>query len=336
MSLGSPTEALSALNFVPDPGTGMVDRELGIVGADPAFVSAVLQARTFAASGLPLLIVGETGTGKELVAQLAHRACGRRGRMVELDCGTLPEDLADSLLFGHRKGAFTGAHAQTDGLIAEADGGTLFLDELASLSEPLQRKLLRVLETGQVRRLGSGRPRDLDFQLVAAVQPDIADRVRGGDFRSDLLHRVAGAVIRLPSLIQRGTDVLLLARHFAQRHGRTLSIRAESFLRERTWPGNVRELKWLVERASVFAEHEINLAAIETAAASGAAQLVALVEEDDELSFQELRAACLTHRGSPDPIASSLGISRSTLYRRMQNAGLSLRDFKRGGEARVN
>jgi len=302
--------------------------EARLIGRSPNFLAAVHVAERFGPSELPMLIVGETGTGKELLARYIHDVSGRDGRFVDMDCGAIPADLAESLLFGHRRGAFTGAHETTTGLIELAAGGTLFLDEMGSLPPTVQRKLLRVLENGELRKLGGSRTRRIDFRLVAAAQTSLADSVEAGEFRFDLLQRVAGAVVRLPALAERGEDVVVIARHFAHRARTTLSECAVEWLLGRGWPGNVRELRWLMERAVVVAE--TNVVRSETLAEAAGLGTAALGASPNQVSRKllELRAACKEHGGDPDRVADALNIGRSTLYRRLEKVGLRLEDFR--------
>jgi len=302
-----------------------------IIGSSPAVVSAVALARHAAITDIPVLIVGETGTGKELLARLVHHASGRAGDLVAVDCGALPEDLMESLLFGHRRGAFTGAVEHSRGLICDADQGTLFMDELGSLSHRGQSKLLRVLETGVVRRVGESRSQMVGFRLVATAQKGLGDRVREGTFREDLMQRVAGIVIRLPSLRERGNDVSMLARHFAVTAGAELEDAAVELLSQRAWPGNVRELKWTVTRGALFAkEGRIDEAAINMALKMGPDQLDADgTHRAGEVDVLALRTLCKTHGGDADRVAQAMGVGRSTLYRHLRRAGISLHDFRR-------
>lgn len=315
---------------LPPVGEGIIDAEIGIVGSAPSILACVDLARRFAVSSIPVLLVGETGTGKELLASLVHKESGRSGEFIDVDCGALPDDLTEGLLFGHKRGAFTGAYEHTRGLIESADQGSLFLDEIASLSLAAQRKLLRVLETEEVRRIGASRSRRVDFRLIAAAQTDIGARVADGSFRLDLFQRVAGAVIQIPPLSRRLADVIVLARHFARRVGKSLAPDAEESLVSRSWPGNVRELRWVVERAALLTRsHEIDRNSLrESLASGGTAILECSGPASTEAFHSELRAACLAHGGDPDLIAGALGVGRSTLYRRLREAGLRLRDFR--------
>jgi transcriptional regulator with PAS, ATPase and Fis domain len=301
-----------------------------IIGSSPAVVTAVSMARKAASTDIPVLIVGETGTGKELLARLVHEESGRSGSLVAVDCGALPDELIESLLFGHRRGSFTGAVDNSRGLIAEADYGTLFMDELSSLSLRGQSKLLRVLETGAVRRVGDARSEVVGFRLVSTAQIGVAEMVGQGTFRDDLMQRVAGLVIRLPSLRERAEDIGLLAGHFASAEGLEMADEALALLSEREWPGNVRELKWMVARSALFAtDGRIDAAAVDTALQMGPSQLISQVEEKPGIDTMRLRALCETHSGDADEVARAMGIGRSTLYRRLRSAGLSLNSFRR-------
>jgi transcriptional regulator with PAS, ATPase and Fis domain len=300
-----------------------------IVGSSAPLLTAIETAHRVAPTRLPVLIVGATGVGKELIARYVHQESGVEGQFVDLDCGALPEDLVEALLFGHKRGAFTGAVAHSEGLMELADGGTLFLDELGSLPLRGQAKLLRALETGEIRRVGATRPRRVSFRLVATMQDNAADLVREGGFRPDLFQRVAGAVIELPALAERPADVVPLARHFASCAGVEITSTAEAVLQTRGWPGNVRELRWTIERAALFATAEgICGRAIEAALAIGPERFLSQGGASELTRAGRLRAACLAHKGDTDGIARTLGIGRSTLYRWLSEAGLELRAFK--------
>jgi two-component system response regulator AtoC len=208
-----------------------------------------------------VLLTGESGTGKELLARLIH-ATSRRAEaaFVAVNCGAIPETLLESELFGHMKGAFTGATIDKPGLFEEADGGTLFLDEVGELPAPLQVKLLRVLQEGDVRRVGATASRIVDVRIIAATNRDLATDVTTGRFRSDLYYRVNVVGIRLPPLRERREDIPILVDHFLQSHARRLGIeprplavRARELLNDYSWPGNVRELANVIERALVLA-----------------------------------------------------------------------------------
>ncbi len=302
---------------------------LPIVGRSPALLAALDTARRLAATSLPILIVGETGTGKELIARYIHQASGRAGPLVDVDCGALPDDLIEALLFGHRRGAFTGALEHHEGIIENADGGTLFLDELGSLPLRGQAKLLRVLETGEIRRVGATRARSVDVRVVSTMQEDASKRLADGLFRADLMQRVAGAVIRVPPLSERPEDVIPLARHFSACTRRRLEPDAEALLFDRSWPGNVRELRWTIERAALFAvDGGIGPTAVTEALEIGPGTLFGEEPAPGSARVTELRAACRRYGGDADRVAVALGIGRSTLYRWLKEARLELRTFK--------
>src|SRR3989442_1251533 len=212
-----------------------------IVGVSPAIRRGLVVAERYARTRLPILLVGATGTGKELFAKHIHVLSGRPGQLVDVNCCALPRDMVESLLFGHRRGAFTGAVESTVGYVERSDGGTLFLDELQSLAFEAQGKLLRVLESGEVGRLGAGTTQRVDLRLVGAVQDDINDAVEGGRFRRDLFQRAAGVVIELAPLAARPEDVVPLAEHFAGLQGRRLEPGVEHRLLNYSWPRNGRE-----------------------------------------------------------------------------------------------
>jgi transcriptional regulator with GAF, ATPase, and Fis domain len=220
-----------------------------------------------APSDLSVLIMGDTGTGKELLAQLIHeRSSRQKGPFVRLNCAALPETLAESELFGHERGSFTGAERTKTGLFEAADGGTLFLDEVGELSLPLQAKLLRVLDKGEVLPVGAVRARRVAIRVVAATNRDLRGRVGSGDFRADLFYRLSGVVVRVPPLRDRGNEIPALVDFFAlacaSQAGKPLpqfSPEAISALCAHEWPGNVRELKHVVERVVLLARNGVVL-----------------------------------------------------------------------------
>ncbi|WP_394849781.1 sigma 54-interacting transcriptional regulator [Pendulispora brunnea] len=228
----------------------------------PEMRNLLHRADLFAASSLTILILGETGVGKELIAERVHRRSPRRcGNMLKVNCASLAESLVESELFGHERGAFTGALAQREGLFEAADGGTLFLDEVGELSPVVQAKLLRVLECGEIVRVGATKPVRVDVRIVAATHRDLAQLVRIGRFREDLYFRLTGAELHVPPLRKRQLDIEPLAIHFADRMARSLgrpvpqiSSKAIHILLLHPWPGNVRELKLVIERAVVVCQ----------------------------------------------------------------------------------
>jgi len=234
----------------------------GIVGRSPALAQAIMLADKVARHPSTALITGESGTGKELVARHIHDASPRSAKpFVAVNCGAIPEALLESELFGHTRGAFTGATSERQGLFEEADGGTLFLDELGDMPLPLQVKLLRALQEGEVRRVGDNAARKVDVRVVAATARDLEADVAEGRFRADLYYRVNVVRIQLPALRERPEDVPELVRHFIERFNRRLGLRvtgatpaAMRALVEYPWPGNVRELENVVERAMVLTD----------------------------------------------------------------------------------
>ena len=243
---------------------GEVERRYGwesLIGRSRAMRAAVDVLRTVAEGDASVLLLGESGTGKELAARAVHFA-GRRSRaaFVPVNCAAIPEALLEAELFGHEKGAFTGADRRRPGLLEEADGGTLFLDEVADMPQALQAKLLRVLQDKAVRAVGGREPRQLDFRVIAASNAELAARVREGRFREDLYYRLAVIPVRLPTLRERPEDIPLLARHFLARAaaeaGKAVTALDEAALEwmlRYPWPGNVRELENTITRAVALA-----------------------------------------------------------------------------------
>jgi len=216
-----------------------------------------------AATNSTVLILGESGTGKELIARALHRLSGRSGKLVPVNCGAIPEEILESELFGHERGAFTGAIANKIGRFQLADGGTIFLDEIGEMSPKLQVKLLRVLQERKVEPVGSTRTIDVNVRVVAATNKDLREEVKAGRFREDLYYRLQVVPINLPALRERGSDVVVLARYFLERsaadvgrQGLHMSPEVEQKLKDYQWPGNVRELENLIERLTVLADRD--------------------------------------------------------------------------------
>src|SRR5271166_438144 len=231
-----------------------------IVGNSPALESVLEQVALVAPTDSTVLIQGETGTGKELIAHAVHNASPRCGRaLIKLNCAAIPLDLLESELFGHEKGAFTGAIAQKIGRFEMADGGTLFLDEVGDIPPALQPKLLRVLQEQEFERLGSGRTHKVDVRLVAATNRDLLKMVAGGQFRNDLYYRLNVFPILLPALRERREDIPALVTHFVKMFSRRMGRQVDRIPPETmaafqcySWPGNIRELQNLVERAVIL------------------------------------------------------------------------------------
>jgi formate hydrogenlyase transcriptional activator len=316
-------------------GYGDRDREQPrfeqIIGQSAALEAVFEQVECVAPTDSTVLIQGETGTGKELIARAIHNISSRCGRsFVKLNCAAIPFDLLESELFGHEKGAFTGAIAQRVGRFEMADKGTLFLDEVGDIPLALQPKLLRVLQEQEFERLGSTRTRQVDVRLVAATNRDLTEMMKRGDFRSDLYYRLNIFPIRIPPLRERLEDIPLLVQYFMQKYARRMSKRIETVpaatmqkLVDWSWPGNVRELQNMIERGVILSRGfvlEIPLTELEQSAnpalgeSNGGATLEAF--ERDHI-LQALRHSGWVV-GGPSGAAARLGLNRSTLNARMR------------------
>ena len=283
-----------------------------------------------AASDANVLISGEHGTGKEVVAQRLHAASPRAARpLVAVNLGGLSEGLFESEMFGHVKGAFTDARTDRIGRFELAEGGTLLLDEIGTLALRQQAKLLRVLETGEVERVGASRARRIDVRILSATNADLAAEVAAGRFREDLLFRLNTIEIRLPPLRERREDIPALAEHFLRRYAARyrkalVSFESEAIeaLEAHAWPGNVRELDHTLERAVLMAQGDsVRATDLGLRLAPGAAARL----EDlplEEVERVLIRKALERHDGNVSHAAKALGLSRSALYRRLQHYGL--------------
>jgi len=304
-----------------------------VIGNSPALEAVLEQVERVAPTGSTVLIQGETGTGKELIAHAIHNISSRCGRpFVRLNCAAIPLDLLESELFGHEKGAFTGAIAQKIGRFELADKGTLFLDEVGDIPPALQPKLLRVLQEQQFERLGSARTHQVDVRLVAATNRDLAEMVNRGQFRSDLYYRLNVFPVQLPPLRARPEDIPILVKHFVELFGRRMGrdiehIPAEtmSALSSYPWPGNIRELQNLVERAVILSKNGVLPNPLPT---SGSQLVVAvptattLRESERCLILQTLEEVRWVI-GGPKGAANKLGLKRTTLIHKMQKLGIS-------------
>ncbi|MGD8861836.1 MAG: sigma 54-interacting transcriptional regulator [Myxococcales bacterium] len=316
-----------------------------IVGQSEALSRVLVSVQDVAETDATVLILGESGTGKELVARAIHGRSPRRDRpLVKVNCAALPANLIESELFGHEKGAFTGAVARRVGRFELADRGTIFLDEVGELPLELQAKLLRVLQEGELERLGDARPRRVDVRVIAATNQALAESVERGRFRADLYYRLNVFPIEMPPLRERRGDVRLLAHHFARKYGRKLGRAVERIpeaamgeLEAYPWPGNVRELQNVIERAVIVSRgRELALAApllapaprpgqdgaVASAASPGKAGPAPTLGEVEQTMIREALTACGGVIGGKRGAAARLGIPPSTLRERMRKYGI--------------
>jgi two-component system response regulator HydG len=310
-----------------------VERRYGfesLLGRSPAMQAVFDQIRAVAPGEAPVLLLGESGTGKELVARAIHWNGPRKDRpFVPVNCAAIPEPLLESELFGHEKGAFTGAARRRRGLFVEADGGTLFLDEIADMPLALQAKLLRALQDKAIRPVGRDEEVRVDLRIISATNRDLTRLVREGRFREDLYYRLAVIPIRLPSLRERAEDVPLLARHFLDRAAAGAGKRFEGFdegalawLLTHGWPGNVRELENVVERAATLGRGPlITLADLRTEFAAAGGADTTLRPTLAQLERQYVERVLQENRGDKRAAARVLGVSVRTLQRRFRDLG---------------
>jgi len=296
----------------------------GVVGRSEAMLQVYKTAARVAQSDATVLIDGESGTGKELVARAIHAASARAsGPFVAVDCGAIAEGVLESEIFGHARGAFTGAGSSRRGLFEEANGGTIFLDEIGDVGSALQARLLRVLQEGEIRRVGTNEPVRVDVRVLAATNKDVEAAVRAGKFREDLYYRLNVVTIRIPPLRQRREDVPLLAEHFAAKHGRAegaaITPAARDLLVAYDWPGNVRELENVIARAlalnpaGVIVPEDLpeRLRGIPPIVPPPGAERPTLAEVERRYATVVLAEA----GGNKTRAAEVLGIDRKTLYR---------------------
>jgi two-component system, NtrC family, response regulator HydG len=302
-------------------------RGQSLVGHAPAFERMLGLVVRVAPSEAAVLLLGESGTGKELVAKAIHDASRRSGKpFVAVDCSGLTETLFESELFGHDRGAFTGATSRNLGLVESASGGTLFLDEVGDIPLAMQVKLLRLLETGTYRRVGSAEPRKADVRLVSATHRDLRAMVEAGSFRRDLYFRLNTFPIRLPALRDRAGDIPLLAQSLLERVAPQrefkLSEAALDLLGRHDYPGNVRELRNILERATLLCDGDVlqpdHLAEELHDGHAWSRARTPAAHGVEALSAQTLEARLAYHRGSRKNLAAELGISERTLYRHLK------------------
>jgi DNA-binding NtrC family response regulator len=302
----------------------------GIIGRSPAMLEVFDLIQRVAPHFRTALIIGDTGTGKELVARALHNRSPRKEqRFAIANCAAIVETLTESQLFGHTKGAFTGAFEDKTGLFEWANRGTVFLDEIGELTPPIQSKLLRVVEYSEVQKVGAPQPRPVDVNIIAATSRDLKQESKAGKFRSDLWYRLNMVEIHLPPLRKRAEDLLLLANYFLEQFNkqygkaiRGISRRAQNALLNHDWPGNVRELQNVIGRACLLARGNFldlsDLALVAEKAVSANEPTHGVLEENEKASIQRILASVKNKREA----ARILGIGRTTLYRLMRKYGI--------------
>jgi formate hydrogenlyase transcriptional activator len=324
------------MNPVPDQAERTFER---IIGNSAALESVLEQVEQVAPTNSTVLIEGETGTGKELIAHAIHNASQRCGRaFIKLNCAAIPLDLLESELFGHEKGAFTGAIAQKVGRFEMADKGTLFLDEVGDIPSALQPKLLRVLQEQEFERLGSGRTHRVDVRLVAATNRNLEKLVARGQFRSDLYYRLNVFPILLPALRERREDIPALVTHFVKTFSRRMGKQVDSIPPETmaafqwySWPGNIRELQNLVERAVILSQdgvlpnplHKKQTALMVSLHHTRTFHSSITLEDSDRALILETLEQAGWIVGGPRGAAAKLGLKRTTLLAKMRRLGIS-------------
>ncbi len=318
---------------------GPIDRERNqrrfeqIIGKSSVLESVFGEVERVAPTDSTVLIQGETGTGKELIARAIHNISPRCGRpFVKLNCAAIPFDLLESELFGHERGAFTGAIAQKIGRFEAADKGTLFLDEVGDIPIPLQPKLLRVLQEQEFERLGSARTHQVDVRLLAATHRNLAEMVKRGEFRSDLYYRMNVFPITLPPLRARSEDIPDLVQHFVEIYSRRMGKQIErvppetmSAFASYEWPGNIRELQNFIERSVILSDGTVlrpPLAELKHSFGAESSRAITLQDAERDHILKTLEQTRWVVAG-PNGAASRLGMKRSTLYFRMQKLGIS-------------
>ena len=318
----------------PQKETGVPNFE-EIVGTSAGLKAVLKEVEIVAPTESTVLILGETGTGKELIARAIHTISSRSSRpFVKLNCAAIPSGLLESELFGHEKGAFTGAVAQRIGRFELADGGTLFLDEVGDIPLELQSKLLRVLQEQEFERLGSTRTQRVDVRIVAATNRNLEQMVGEKQFREDLYFRLNVFPIRIPPLRERTADIPLLVRHYVEKYAQRMNKKIEtipeetlSALRRHSWPGNIRELQNLIERAVIMTPGSVLDLAIDelshsTPTASTGSTATTLEDMERERILQVLQETGAVI-GGPQGAAARLGLKRTTLLSKMQRLGIS-------------
>jgi DNA-binding NtrC family response regulator len=304
----------------------MTTNDIALIGDSAPMQRLRMLVATVAPTRIPVLIEGATGTGKELVAALLHRESRRDGALVAFNVCALGESMFEDSIFGHVKGAYTGAAGETLGYLREANGGTAFFDEISGLPLALQAKLLRAIETGIVRPIGSTRDARSDFRTIAATNERLDELVASGRFRADLAHRLSGLVLLVPTLAERVEDIPTLVEHFARlarpSHSISVSRAAMQMLQDRSWPGNVRELKQVVESALVFSRDEIDVDALSMVLAQRSRVAESRSRSAEFIERQQLVGVLRSASWDTARAAATLGIHRTTIYRRMRRLNI--------------
>ncbi|HBE4448694.1 TPA: two-component system response regulator GlrR, partial [Escherichia coli] len=308
-----------------------------IVTRSPLMLRLLEQARLVAQSDVSVLINGQSGTGKEIFAQAIHNASPRNSKpFIAINCGALPEQLLESELFGHARGAFTGAVSNREGLFQAAEGGTLFLDEIGDMPAPLQVKLLRVLQERKVRPLGSNRDIDINVRIISATHRDLPKAMARGEFREDLYYRLNVVSLKIPALAERTEDIPLLANHLlrqaAERHKpfvRAFSTDAMKRLMTASWPGNVRQLVNVIEQCvALTSSPVISDALVEQALEGENTALPTFVEARNQFELNYLRKLLQITKGNVTHAARMAGRNRTEFYKLLSRHELDANDFK--------
>jgi two-component system response regulator AtoC len=332
-------ESIEPLQSCPISAT---QSEQTLLGASPAFVTSLAELARAARFTLPVLLLGETGVGKDLAARHIHASSARADRsFVTVDCTTLPAALAEDELFGHVRGAYSGAMSTRAGLFEQAHGGTLLLDQVSELAPEVQAKLLRVLETGELRRLGEGSPKRVDVRVICTALRDPRTDVRAGRFRADLYYRMAGLKITLPPLRERVDDIGLLASRFLDQFREQTGVvprltpAALDWLRLQPWPGNVRELRQIVSRGAAHAVDGLidapMLSRLAGEPGGNRSEATGLAESapsvtPSRIDRSRVAEALVRHRGIRTAAARELGVSERTLYRWLREERINAQD----------
>jgi transcriptional regulator with PAS, ATPase and Fis domain len=324
------------------------DNFYGLIAQCPSMQRVIATIKKIARTDCTALILGETGTGKELVARAIHNLSGRKGNMVPVNCGAIPEDILESELFGHERGAFTGAISSRIGRFQMADGGTIFLDEIGEMSPKLQVKLLRVLQEKTVEPVGSTKSIKVDVRIIAATNKDLKEEVKAGRFREDLYYRLQVIPINLPALRDRGSDLELLVQHFFKKTANnlkldsfTISPEALQALKAYSWPGNIRELENVIERIGVLSESDqISFSDLPDHIIGAGANSLEILDIPYEipqtgLDFNSLveqfenkliTMALSKTSGNKKAAAELLNLNRTTLVEKIKKKGINLSD----------